>query len=260
MTTNKLFTSVLLVAFAALLSTSFTSCKKDDNDDDHDHEGSGHLHIYFQNKMGNMDLMYGHTHQLSDGRDYSFDQVQYYISNLRLKKEDGTEYPIDGVYEVVKGANLTEIDLEDIPAGHYHGIKFYVGVDSVTNHADPTLYDAGSALAPQSPSMHWSWNSGYIFMRLEGNVDTSAAGDQTADFGYEMHLGGDANLVDIDLTKHFEAGEREHPSVTVNMDAEYLIDNNIDFSNEADRITHTMDNMPLAMKLKNNISGAFSAQ
>lgn len=259
MTTNKLFTSLLLVAFAALLSTSFSSCKKDDDDDD-SHEGTGHLHIYFQNKMADMDLMYAHTHQLTDGRDFSFDQVQYYISNLRLKNEDGTEYPIEGIYEVVKGANITELELEGIPAGHYHGLMFNVGVDSTTNHMDPSTYSSDDALALQGPSMHWSWASGYIFMRLEGNVDTSAAGDQAADFGFEMHLGGDANLVDIDLTKHFEAGESDHPSITVNMDAQYLIDNNIDFSNEADRTTHTMDNMPLAMKLKGNISGAFSAQ
>lgn len=257
MTTNKLFTSVLLVAFAALLSTSFTSCKKDDHDDDHSHEGTGHLHVYFQNKMGSMDLMYGHTHELADGRKYNFSAVQYYVSNLRLKKDDGSDYNVEGIYEISIGDNLLELDLEDIPAGHYHGIKFNVGIDSVTNHGDPSVYAAGHPLASQNPSMHWSWNSGYRFLLLEGEVDTLATPSSSSpEYGtFALHLGGDANLMDIDLMKHFEAGESEHPSVTVNMDAEYLLNNsNIDMTDASDRSTHA------AVKLKTSLADAFSAQ
>ena len=263
MTTNKLFTSLLLVAFAALLSTSFTSCKKDDDDDDHKHEeGTGHLHVYFKNKMNGMDLMYDHTHTLSDGREFNFSTVQYYVSNLRLVKADGTEHPMEGIFELVKGGATSELELEDVPGGNYSGIKFNVGVDSTTNKTvDPATQPEGSALGVQNPSMYWSWNSGYIFLRLEGNVDTAAVVGNSPEMGtFTMHVGSDPNLMDISLDKNFAVGENEHPSVSVFMDAQYLIDTDLDMSTSADRNTHTMDNMPLVMKLKANIDGAFSAQ
>lgn len=258
MTTNKLFTSVILVAIAAVMSFSFNSCKKDDKDVID--SAPGHLHIYYQNVMGSMDVMYNHTHSLADGRKYSFEQVYYYVSNIRLQKADGSEYAVDGIYEIASGGNQLEIELEDVPAGDYTGFNFYVGIDSATNHLDPSTYAASSALSPQTPNMFWTWNSGYIFMRLQGSVDTLATPSATApEFGdFAFHLGGDNYLVDVPLTKSFTVSSSAHPALNVTMDAEYLIENNMDLS--ADRVTHTMDNMPLAMKLKNNITAAFSVE
>lgn len=258
MKTSYITSTILTLSLAVFLSIGLTGCDKDDND--HNHEGTGHLHVYFQNKMGNMDLMYNHAHDLGGTRAYSVSTLQYYISNVRLKKEDGTDYVIDGIYELSKGSDIVELDLDDIPAGHYHGIKFYVGIDSTTNHLDPSTYDASSPLAEQNPDMHWSWNSGYIFMRFEGSVDTTAAASGTANTNFEMHLGGDTNLNDIELTSHFDVASDEHPSVTINMDAEELLGGNIDLTSENDLVTHTMDNMPLAMKLKANIANAFSVE
>lgn len=259
MRTSYITSTIITLSLAVFLAFGLTGCDKD-NDDDHNHEGTGHVHVYFQNKMGSMDLMYNHTHNLNGNRPYQISTLQYYVSNIRLKKEDGTEHAIDGIYAISKGSDLLELDLEDIPAGHYHGIKFYVGIDSVTNHSDPSTYDASSALAFQTPSMHWSWNSGYIFMRLEGKVDTTAAGGGTASTDFLMHLGTDNFLSDIELTSHFNAGENEHPSITINMDAEELISGSIDFTDANDLSTKTMNNMPLAMKLKANIANAFSVE
>lgn len=258
MRTSYITSTIITLSMAVFIALGVTGCKKDD--DDHDHDGTGHLHVYFQNKMGSMDLMYGHSHDLDGNRAYQISTLQYYISNVRLTKDDGTDYAIDGIYEISKGSDIVELDLENIPAGHYHGVKFYVGVDSTTNHSDPTTYDASSALAPQSPSMHWNWNSGYIFMILEGEVDTTADASGTANTEFVMHLGMDNFLSDIALTSHFEVSSTAHPAVTINMDAEELIGGSIDFTSADDLSTHTMNNMPLANKLKANIANAFSVE
>ena len=50
-----------------------------------------------------------------------------------------------------------------------------------TNRVDP------DPLAEQLPSMHWSWNSGYKFIRIDGSVDTD--GDGVPETGLQYHLG-----------------------------------------------------------------------
>ena len=106
--------------------------------------------------------------------------------------------------------------------------------------------------------MHWSWNSGYIFFRLEGLVDTSAAKTGTVDAPWEMHLGTDANLVSVELPIDVAVTAESHPGINVYLNTAALLIG-IDLGG-ADIATHTMDNMPLANKLKANIATAFTVE
>lgn len=276
MKTMNLLRSMMLIAMAAMLAVGFNSCKKDDDDHDHDHEGKGHVHLYFKNVMGSMDFMTNHEHTLANGRKYKIEDLLYYVHNIRLKAEDGTEYPVGDDHYLVRGTDVLEIDVEDLPAGHYHGVMFDVGVDTTENlTVDPTTRDAGDPLAPQTPSMYWSWNSGHIFLRIDGSVDTTAAKTGAADYGFRVHLGTNNFLTPVSLEKHFDADEDAHPSVTVNFDVEALLnggDLNVGYGSElasdaaaqsdsvfAYTTTMTMNNMPLAMKVKASLPDAFSA-
>ena len=68
-------------------------------------------------------------------------------------------------------------------------------MDSSINHNDP------SALPNESPlnisnagTMHWGWNPGYIFINVEGKVDTIANSSSTFDKNFSFHIGTDSYL------------------------------------------------------------------
>ncbi|WP_018691927.1 MbnP family copper-binding protein [Algicola sagamiensis] len=63
-----------------------------------------------------------------------------------------------------------------LPKNNYQSIRFNLGVPFQENHADPLL-----ATAPlDDTSMHWHWNGGYKFMRLELKSNQKS---------YRFHLG-----------------------------------------------------------------------
>ena len=65
----------------------------------------------------------------------------------------------------------------NIPVGSYKSISFNVGVQPSDDHSDPSTHTGADALAVQTPSMHFATTTdGYIFMAVEGLVDSSVAG------------------------------------------------------------------------------------
>ena len=106
-----------------------------------------------------------------------FDKVKFYASNIHLLDEAAAEVGhFHDAYLLVDASSASNIfTLGNMNPGHVHEAEFTLGLDSATNHADPTL-----AAAPLNiPEMHWSWNptAGYKFLNMEGHVDTNGDGD-----------------------------------------------------------------------------------
>ena len=68
-----------------------------------------------------------------------------------------------------------------VPDGEYTGISFIIGVDSLHNCSGA---QAG-ALDPVN-AMFWTWNTGYIFLKLEGKSPASKSPGNI----FEYHIGG----------------------------------------------------------------------
>ena len=153
----------------------------------------GHARLVFDNVVGSSDLKLGtDTYQNAAGESFTVTKFNYFVSNIRLRKEDGTDYaiPQDSSYFLIqedRPASQT-ITLNNIPAGNYTGITFLVGVDSLRSLANISqrtgVLDPG--LTTHDP-MYWEWNSGYIFMKLEGN---SSAAPATQNNLFFYHIGG----------------------------------------------------------------------
>ncbi|MEL6844831.1 MAG: MbnP family protein [Bacteroidota bacterium] len=111
-----------------------------------------------------------------NGTTVRFDLFQYYVSKVGVGSMPDLEMP--DTYLLIK-VGETNYELGQVTIGHKHMLAFNIGVDSATNHADPTQYEASNVLAPQNPSMHWNWDAGYQFIKIEGQVDTD--GDGTPD-------------------------------------------------------------------------------
>ena len=145
-----------------------------------------------------------------DGQAYSLNQViessfgyRYFFSDIKLL---GTE--------LANGANtLATAFLYNYQAtgtllastvgnkSNYANLSMNLGVSDPLNHADPSLPANSSPLNISNASdMHWGWNPGYIFVKLEGKVDTIPDGIDNFDHNFVFHLGMDAAFRSIDFS------------------------------------------------------------
>lgn len=99
---------------------------------------------------------------------FEFTRNEYYISGISIIDDQSHIFHLDSIYMLVDAAEPTSIVLGNLPINQVTAIFFYVGVDSAHNHLDPAAWDPSHPLAPQFPSMHWGWVSGYRFIALEG--------------------------------------------------------------------------------------------
>ncbi len=76
-----------------------------------------------------------------------------------------------------------------------------LGVQSSINHSDPSAFPNESVLnISNSGGMHWGWNPGYIFMKVEAKVDTIPDGNALFDHLIVFHIGQDVNLQTINFS------------------------------------------------------------
>lgn len=163
----------------SLLSFSFSSCKTDADAEPQ----VGKLAIEMEHVVGSNALVMNAAmpnYTTPSGDKFSVNTLRYYISNIRLRKEDGSEYAQPESYYLVDGARADSkvLSLENVPAGDYTGITFTIGVDAARNTAGVQQ----GALAPSD--MFWSWNTGYIFLKLEGRSPEAGSG------AFTYHVGG----------------------------------------------------------------------
>ena len=152
---------------------------------------TGKMRIAFDNVVSASDLKLNTgTYRNAAGESFVMTKFNYFVSNIRLRKQDGTDYvvPQDSSYFLIQEdtpASQT-ITLSNLPPGNYTGLSFIIGVDSLRSLADITkrtgVLDPGL-----NNGMYWDWNSGYIFMKMEG---TSAVAPALQNNAFFYHVGG----------------------------------------------------------------------
>lgn len=197
MSTKFNFSKIAFFAFFLAFSFTLFSCEKEDETEPEiDPNKKGMVEIKFDNIMGQDDFELGTDYTNAANETFKVDLLQYYISNIILKSEDGSEYiiPQEESYFLIKESDATtqKIQLSNIPEGNYNEITFTVGVDSLRNTMSPAertgVLDVGVEGAGKE--MYWSWNSGYIFFKMEGNSTAIETTDTNPDGKFRYHIGG----------------------------------------------------------------------
>ncbi len=244
--------STFLTALALVGTLFVDSCE--------DEATIANLKFHWHTNVGSAAAAYAVDFQTADGRKFNLSDFRYYISNIVLIKDDGTELPLTDKVLLVNPSEQ-DYDLGSVPTGEYKGFKFMIGLDSLTNHADPTTHAATSPLSIQSPPIHWSWNSGYIFFKVEGMVDSTAAGGQNPNKEFFYHIGLDALKRNIDFsTSAFSVSADEttmENEIALELDLLEVLDG-VNMLTEYE--THTFNNMGLATKIADNWQDAFSIE
>ena len=211
-----------------------------------------HMHQYMLDEQ----LITGGTYNIN-GVQTKLTVSQFYISNIRLVDANDNETAAAGFYLLIN-PEQEEYSIGNFPAGDYTKIKFNVGVDSATNHGDPSLYAIGDPLGAQIPFMHWSWSFGYIFLRIDGEADVNGDGiTDNPDGLFEMHLGTESYLasIEVDLPVTIGATNENICHLATHWDMFFA---GVDVA--TDNTTHATDNEDLADILFGNIFTMFSEE
>lgn len=188
----KHFSNMIIPAIASLLVLA--ACSKDKATTPSGSNNLAPLSIEFDNIVGgqNLQLNTG-IYKNAKGEPFSVSLLQYFVSNISVKKADGAEYvvPQDSSYFMIRESDpATRFARVKVPEGEYTSVTFTLGVDSLRHTMD--LARRKGVLDPaggMEDGMYWGWTMGYIFLKLEG---TSAAApvDGTGQRKYRYHIGG----------------------------------------------------------------------
>ena len=161
----------MINSFMMILVFAFSSCEHDTTSPSSNNGGSstynaGDVTVEFQNIAGTVFLdPTGATNYVNaSGENFSVTNFRYYISNVKLIKDDGSKYSVPNSYFLIDAndTNSLKVNLANIPGGKYTGVEYLIGVDSARNVAGAQT----GALDPVN-GMFWSWTQGYIFLKLE---------------------------------------------------------------------------------------------
>ena len=151
--------------------------------------------LTFRGTFGDQPLrMYDQEYAYADNMNLRFQLFQFYVSNVQLygaeKNIPDTVSLIDidliSFKDVIAQADAergVQITIPDVPTGTYDGIRLGLGVAPEYNATQPGDYTPPHPLDDH----YWSWARGYVFTKVEGNVDYDR--DGTYDEKLTFHLG-----------------------------------------------------------------------
>lgn len=169
---------IYFLAFMALLS----ACQKEL----HNTELPGaqvNVHVRFNAEVNGQPLQFNTPYQNSFGEVYSVSTFRYYISAIDLVNADSTlaDRLTNDYYLIDAADSITSLIVQKAALHKYNRIAFTIGVDSINNVSGAQT----GALDPVK-GMFWTWNSGYIMAKLEGNSPLSTEPDHRIQY----HIGG----------------------------------------------------------------------
>lgn len=215
---KRLFHSIVIIA-ALAAAMSFKPA------------GNTKLTIRFENYVGNKPLIFDTVFYKNElAQSYTVSMFKYYVGNFHLLNKHGQEFVSKGYFLInQEDSGSMQISINNIPPGEYNAISFTLGVDSVDNCSGAQ----SGALDPVN-GMFWSWNSGYIFLKMEGISPVSKSTGKR----FEFHIGGYKapnnciRVIHLKLKHPIKIGEEDNNIVKIKADVNHLFSapHPVDFS------------------------------
>ena len=239
--------SKFLTLATCCLALGFSACKKDPapNTD------NGKLELRFEHFWGDQAFAHQTSFTTASGQAFTPTRFAYYVTNISLIKEDDGYLELPETYYLVEYSQPSshQFQLRNIPAGRYKGLRFMLGVDSTRNVSGAQV----GALDPAN-AMFWSWNSGYIFLRMDGSSAASTRDNGAVNF----HLGGfrqphiGSRWIEQRSNNSFEIHGEKHPELHYKVQVKNLF-NNIDLS----EVAHVHSPNETSVRVADNLPSMF---
>lgn len=245
-----------------------SSCTKEEAEITNPIGKLGTLQLYFDNVVGDQELLLDSTIYINSfDQQFTVAKFNYFISNIELKQKDGSYFSImeDSSYFLIKEKDAFShiANLNWVNEGEYTGIRFVIGVDSLRNTMPKEKQSGVLDQGGYASDMYWTWNQGYIFLKLECHQPKPKGGAQPIPYVY--HIGGFGGMntptinnlktVTLDFPTSVNVSQSKKAKVYIKADLMKVItgDHNINFEEYP-----TVMLTPFSAKLADNYSKMFS--
>ena len=139
--------------------------------------------INFQPTFLSKKLNLNQNYYTNQNYSIQFNTFKFYISNIALIKENRIVWKVTPGFYLIDLEDTNSLKIESlIPQKlNFDQISFDLGLDSLTNVSGAM----GGALDP-TKGMYWTWQNGYINLKLEGKCKISTQEENE----FVFHLGG----------------------------------------------------------------------
>ena len=198
------------------------------------------------------------TYITDDNWGIQFTDIKFYVTDLK----NGSNVLTDAALYDCRASSNSFFQVEGDHA-NFSQLTGTVGVGATLNHSDPSAFPSSSVLnIAVANDMHWTWNFGYIFIKIEARADTIPDGIPLFDHYLTYHVGTDnfTGALNLPSVNWSDAGSNVHTTM-LKLDLHKFIDNPtnpIDIRSE--KTTHSAAGQePLTQKVLSNFMDALSA-
>jgi hypothetical protein len=236
----KSITIISLLLCAALISSFVTTHRRT-------------ITIRFRNKVGSQELvLFNQSYTNPFGEPITVTRFKYYVSHIRIGGAGQKERTLSDktfLIDEADSASKTLVFTTDV--GAPQSLSFELGVDSILNVSGVQTGD----LDPLK-GMFWTWNSGYIFAKMEGVSDSAHAPAHsfTWDVGGFQSPANASRTVQLSLSA--EAAAASNPVIVIDADLLKWFNAKHTLKISQHPFCHQPGN--LAMQIADNYAGMFS--
>jgi hypothetical protein len=137
--------------------------------------------ILINNVKGNKIVLNDSFYMNPFGEKYTISKLRYYVTNVELKDSNNFYKENNSYHLIDESKPESQVISLSIPQGNYNQLRFLLGVDSLHNVSGAQTDD----LDP-TKDMFWTWNTGYVMSKMEGNSSAS----KLVNNKFEYHIGG----------------------------------------------------------------------
>jgi hypothetical protein len=140
------------------------------------------------------------------------DVAKFYVSGLKIIFQDANDQIAEREHYLInfEEEGSTTIEIKELKGKSIEGIDLCIGTDSLVNvsgafdgHLDPIH------------GMYWTWNSGYINIKLEGTFKNQP---------FEYHIGGYAGEYKTIRQKFLEFNDPKDRYIKIEVDLNHFFD------------------------------------
>ncbi len=181
----RIFAIISFLIFSVLV---VSSCKKSESEQNTDNTGK--ITIQFVHKIDGNDIIFDTLNYVNAaGNPYLITEIQYFISNVVLYKDDGSDVKIKDWKDI----NYVDTNIpstwkwevyDNIPAGTYDSIAFIFGIPQDENISYMFVN-------PPERDMFWPefLGGGYHYMKLNGKWLANGQTTETTPFDFHLGIG-----------------------------------------------------------------------
>ena len=191
----------------------------------------------------------------ASGENISVTRLAYILSEPSLKPTNDATWLANrawfGFIDASKGDGVS--NLSGLPSQRFEQLRFCIGPDAVTDHADPSVYPPQHPLNPLVNGLHWGWTGGFVYLALEGMLTNKA---ESA--GYSYHIAGESNRMTVTVPVALDLTRDATVELDFHVDRAFAGQPPLRISDV--NSSHSRSGDEIATSIKKRIENAFTAR